>query len=475
MAEKGNEQGGMPKVSKFEGTLLSGIGALSLANAEVNMPEVLEAPTATIEHREAKEGETDWGGFFEFVPIVKDDGHGNLTQDWGRLFEPGYFGVTTETEQPKSLRIVVPYQFARFFNVGEPVSPEDYLKLQESMREQILEQTAENVHGLSWDKEHYLENLANEGMRGSVSSITVFGETSPEASGVASIRRIDQENIELGELRASDADMQVREVLQQLGFTVPEDASRIFSAESQFSPEEEARLVEIAGANSKHGGPETAIYRLLSEYNSGQISDPLVQEELDSIVGSKRKVEIEIELKDGTKSAYLIPAFVPLLLVGFLPRLRRKEGEPSPEPRTPRERIIDTGLPQDGRNTDAYVNDVAVDLFKNFDFYEPVIDAHVASKNPDVNEMTHDLLDLWTENDNAIREKAGLKAEPHHATRPRQVFYANLHAQALRRVILDARELQSPASHVFGSQETRQGMTDAMRAEIARQQVVERT
>lgn len=363
------------------------------------------------------------GSYWPIVDTV------NGEASWTRVFEPGYLVVSKAETQPQHVSFSVPYEYARFFDTGQPIDPVDYEKMMGFMEEQIWTQLAEGAIGMSWDLDDY-ESKNGAGPEGLVvKSIEVKGTASPEAGmgqgGPETVApgHVEIENVELGSLRATDATDRLVEVLGRLGIKAENAPQHVSSDELQFSPGEYRELESMGRTQGFDGTADQVIFQLITKYNRDQLTNAGMVKQLDGIVGSKRAVEIDVELENGKKDSMAVP--LPLLgLLLLMPGIRRREEKEKTPEKHPVER----------------------------------------SKA----DLTKDVLDKWTENDNAIRQNAGLEPELHHENRPRQVLYAELHAVALNEAAKWAREHGKPAdAETWNTLEVRKRAADAMRQDLS--------
>lgn len=447
----------MRRVPKVVGGVVAGMmaGAAFEAHAQPS-PDL---------HEQHSEGEAARIGNLDldlYVPLVNPAGETTWSSVLGRVLEPVYIDVSRERSKPETVTFTVPYEYARFFDTGNPLSVEDYDAARAWMAQEVKQDLANSITALPWDKEHFERRTGfQEGASLVVDQITVVGMTSPEANGADTLApgNIDDANTELGTHRAEDAEVRLREVLVAQGIDVSQAVSTIASEELQFAPNEMARLEALAQAQGFGSGTDS-VYRLISRYNTDRITDPAVQEELDEIVGSKRKVEIEVTFKDGEKDHVLIP--LPLLAL-FLLRRRGKDSAPTPVTPTEKRPEIWKTTPDTMKDPRDYALDVEVDLTKNFNYYQPLVDPRIAQNDWDLNEMTHDILEAWNATDNPRRRASG-QAELDHKNNPRQVFYAYMHAVALRELTKEAQAKapNTPLSEAWKDSAVRSRVAAAM-------------
>lgn len=473
----GERFGGKKKV-------LGMVAAAGLAAGEVHA----QTPDLHEEHIEGAAATIGNLDLDVFVPLVRPAGEVDWTHI-GRLLEPAYLDVSRERSRPEMVSFTVPYEYARFFDTGNPLSPEDYEAAKTWMAGEVKQDLANSLHGFAWDKKHFTERTGfQEGQGLVVDQITIVGMTSPEAHGAVSIEpgMYDDANTELGEHRANDALDRLLEVLNAQGIDVSEAVPTIASEELQFSEEEMSQLRALAQAQGLSNDTD-GVYQLISRYNFDRINDAVLQAKLDEIVGSKRKVDIEITFKEGEKDHVLIP--LPLLALLLL-RRRGKENQ-QPDARAGRggqkglsdssvrpEGVDSTDgikkgdvkrpeiwktVPEEMKDPRQYAVDVEADITHSFMYYQPFADEAIARGQWDLNEMTHDILEAWNATDNARRRQMG-QPEEDHKKRPRQVFYAYMHAVALRELAKAAQEKgpHTPLSIAWKESEVRSRVAAAI-------------
>lgn len=420
-------------------TRLAALLAL-LATQDVNAaPPIGVAQAETISanaHAEAEQG-SFWPGYEGTYFPIYDAKHGGF--DWRRLIEPMYVGVSHETAKPQTISFEVPYEYARLFDKGNPLDEKDYEAAKAFMADQVRSQLVDNLHGFSWDESHFTEHAPHLDQSWNVDAISVEGFASPEASGMDSVvpGEVEDANLELGKIRAEDSGARLKEVLEDMGMNVDNVVARYTGDELQFSKEEWAQLMMLADAQGYKGVPEEKIWRLISDYNLGKAPAD-VQEQLDSLVGSKRVVQVEVNLKDKGKETYLVP--VPLLALLLL-WPGKKGGEAlrdwfknHPWGGQKREPILDA-KPTTPKSAEQFTGEVIDDLDRNMGTYELFVDRY-DGKEVDVNELTHDILEHWNWVDNSRRKYYRQPSED-HKLRPQQVWYANLHARAISQLLAE--------------------------------------
>ena len=104
-----------------------------------------------------------------------------------------------------------------------------------------------------------------------------------------------------------------------------------------------------------------------------------------------------------------------------------------------------------------FAEDVMIDISRDFSYYEYVARLHTQEEEPDVNEMTHEILDLW--------ERTDGKEKGEYRQRPDQVMYANFHAQALAEVIKVSREKNIPMEEAWRDPDAQKAARSAVQKE----------
>lgn len=381
-----------------------------------------------------------------------------------------------------SFKFEVPYQYARFFNIGKPLRPEDYEKVKEYVSEEIQRGLEYKLRGINLSRktQEEIDKSIKEIKKAEIEKINVSGFASPEGpaeKGPQTIEQIDPENIRLARLRAENALGITMESLEKLGIPkekIDKILTEIKAEELQFTPEEIKELI-LLSKDWKGANPIEKIFNMIVDYNDEKIQDPKLVEKLHKIIASKRKVEIEIKLKGREKIIYTIP--VPLLL-GLLPFLRFGRGErlliggsrrrrkiPSYEEfqktRQPRfkEKITVEPLsanPQEDKEFPHKVEQALVnDIYIFFDDertkergldYRALCDKMIQdfdnfkSDTDRKNYLARELLRLWREHDIKARKEAGWPEENiteglDYENQPNQMLWALAHAEVLLKLI----------------------------------------
>jgi hypothetical protein len=260
--------------------------------------------------------------FFERLP------DGSIQFNVWSLLAPAQLDVSWKKLGLERAMITVPYEYARAFDTAEPVRPEDHAKAEAYLKQQLEQQLFEVLYGFDVSKNVYRMDHAPETPANMLIHEMKFGgSASPEAEkyGPASIQpgSIENENVRLAELRAQFGKDVTIEQLRSAGIS-PEilDAAlqSVRGEEAQFSDAEMQDLAALA--SGEQGADELEqIMNLIMKYNHGELTDPVIKAQLDTIVGSKRNVSVTVDFEGGQKKTLLIPLpltlLIPLLLVGI--------------------------------------------------------------------------------------------------------------------------------------------------------------
>lgn len=263
------------------------------------------------------------------------DEEGNLYINPSVVLSPLQAEVSISERQEGQSLIEVPYRYSRGFNTAEAVSEEERNEsrkfLEEKLREVFVEKlifwdftnTTKDVYNYHHDNDESNKNISKTAIK----NIKITGFSSPEGPAEKGKRsiipgKIDEENLSLAKKRAKDMEPILKDALSALGID-QKTLTEIISEEVQFS---ESEIESLANASYKeeieqgHGDSLQAAYLLIKKYNEGGEISPNSKELLDKIVGSKRKVEIEISYDENKKEKHVVP--LPLLLLALYPGLR---------------------------------------------------------------------------------------------------------------------------------------------------------
>jgi hypothetical protein len=392
---------------------------------------------------------------------------------WKVILEPFALSGSMESKQEKQIKFDIPYEYARLFDTGKPISPEDYDKLNQYIKEKLEQELKSWMLAFPFDKNSYNRKFQEEfdPQNIEITNVSLIGYTSSEARDKVSVQPgvIDQENIKLGLIRAGNANEKMAKVFEDLGIKYDKDAVNIQSIETQFSDQEFEALSIIAGRM------DTTIFQLIKDYNDNLIEDAGVRDKLDTIVGEKRKVAVMVEMKDGAEKIVIIPVplllALPLLAFPFLKRRKDKEllrganlkapYQNMPEGRLPKnalppeedeqmkpaskeiEKRSRLEIPKQEQILEFYRLDTLRDVIHNPDIYLEIAakykDYNIDNTEEAINSLACEILDKWMEVDREAREKVGLPAENYY-DRPHQVLYAFFHAAVVKGFIAEMKE-----------------------------------
>jgi hypothetical protein len=381
---------------------------------------------------------TSVSGPIEIYPtFFSPDENGEQRFNWLSIGLPVQIEGFRETTERDTLYIEMPNEFARDFKNYELLDPEDKRKAAEYMADQIRIQLANEYHGLRWSKE--ISDARHQGQAGSpealpegrVTALRVKGTSSPEArfKGGESLLsgQIEDENLQLAENRARTGIKLTLDELIDLGIDTSqiEGAIDITAEEIQFTDQELSILVGLAGA--KDGDPYEAVMQLINDYNDGKIKDPDTISQLDQIVGSKRMVQIEVEIEKKGKTRWFLP--LPLLAILLF---RRRKHELPPEVTDPRKL---TSL-----KDDIYIYFDDPDCKRRGLDYRAITDQARQEEDKydtveeQVDLITKQILTKWREHDIEARREAGvqdLETGLDYENNSEQVAWAKSHAEMI--------------------------------------------
>ncbi len=248
--------------------------------------------------------------------------------NWGGIISPVSLELGVNREIKGSESINVPYTYAPKFEGSELTNETDKDKMEEYFKDQIRTAFANKLVRIGEKKSVYeatrgeKDNLLKDVFsKNEVKAIKITGFSSPEGrkNDPESVKpgNVEEENVSLAKERGELAEDIIREILEEGNI----DTSIIESInyeEVQFSDTEWKELLELADSLEIGGGSdEEKIISLIAAYNSGEYNlESSVKDSLDKIVGSKRGVNIEIEVEGGKKTQVVLP--LPLLLLLLL-------------------------------------------------------------------------------------------------------------------------------------------------------------
>ena len=210
------------------------------------------------------------------------------------------------------------YEYARDY---KNATPEEKAKMEEDIRtgtDVLLKQLLPTLTGVSlFPTEDIKKEAERFNQNGAVKSVDVFGTASGEANSgpKPTLDQNSPDNISLSQLRAEHAASVVKSLLAENGLS-PEKITAKGQGELHLSSEERQQLLEVSSAvkiDSKLA-EDPKLLELIERFNDGKITNIDALAELEQIVGSKRKISLDVEV--GDKTATLV---LPLpLLIGLI-------------------------------------------------------------------------------------------------------------------------------------------------------------
>lgn len=292
-------------------------------------------------------GKFEWPGW-DWTPgailkIIERSPDGGFQINPGALLTgPGQFHVATEESFKGNLKVALPEEYARLFaqdsQAGKLLNPDDEQKIKEYIGQQLKQQLADQLWGLtSLNERYYQEKHGVLDVRNlEVKDIHITGFASPEGprhKGPDTMKpeNLDPENLELAKKRADDTFKLLQPVLESMGMSQEQIAglfSQVDAKELEHSPEEMARLEKIADELGYIGVDSLEkIFNMTVDYNYGKIlvtaQNESLLKELDQLIASKRRVEISIDYEGDKRRTTIIPIPWLLFLPLVIPLLRR--------------------------------------------------------------------------------------------------------------------------------------------------------
>lgn len=496
------------------------LGTLLLTNPAA--AETLEAATAkdAIQMKEAEKGtasrSTKWPGVVHRFWEKTDKGEVRHNP-WFWL-TPIQLVTKKEVTHTGEKTFAIPYEYSRQFETDpsakNPLRPEDHEKVADYVDQQLKRRFVDTISGWGGDVDRH-QYGGPEARPGKITGIKLTGFASPEGpvtKGPETLApgKIDEENVRLAKKRTEAALGYTKADLEEVAKTTGVDIKvlektlqNVEAKEVQFSDAELKELAKLA-AGYKGADDLEKIYNLVIAYNEKKIKDPKALDRLHDIVGSKRKVEIQVTYDGKNVERHSLPLpWLPLLLLVPLMRRRREEpGAPFTEipphiqemrgigrgekPTTPQpvasekepnakdlERtrlleqihkgVIDTRLPERGTKEFEEMEEATYtdDLYMFFDDPESIrlgIDYRAMADSLDQkwdifktsdereNYLANEILNSWKKKDRLCRQEAGvsedqLDAGLDYENQPRQIQWTKMHARSLLRVVDKRKEL----------------------------------
>ncbi|MCR4280438.1 MAG: hypothetical protein NUV82_03380 [Candidatus Komeilibacteria bacterium] len=433
--------------------------------------------------------------------LFNADKDGNYDFNYLHLLFPAQLEVGTNEQLNKNFKIQVPYLYARLFEAdqqaGEAVTPSDHELMVKFVQQQLQQELYNSLTGLAVNKEAYLGDNpeALDPQKFKVKNLKVTGFASfegPQAKGPITLEKekTDLENIRLALKRGHAGLEATKQAMTAMGIETPAEVGDVYGSEIQPAEENLERLFELA-ANYPGQDEYERLFNLIVEYNDDKVSDPKLKKELDEIIGSMRKIEIEVELEGGRKSVLFIPLPLLLLLGASLPYLvslfRRRRPErveafpagPDQEPEDaenntlaqfstvpaehilPNDVIVDTRLPEESsRDYHSMREQTLLNDLNNFfsrpetskrglDYQHLCLEMerdfdNFNSPESRQNALAADIIDAWKKHDRQCRQEAGFNPDKldsglDYENQPSQIQWAKMHAGIILELIAQRR------------------------------------
>ncbi|MEK7600516.1 MAG: hypothetical protein AAB463_00965 [Patescibacteria group bacterium] len=448
-SQRMREQAGITYLALFAG--LGGAGSV-------------EAKThkAELETTVAEQGwEAKWpDGHLAF--FYKDDKGETRFNPWS-LIAPFQIEVSRDIKEEMERTAHLPYEYSRGFDTATSVDPEGQERLVQYVDQEVEKQLADVLYGFARSKEVYGLHHEQPGLQDvRITRIAVTGLASPEGpehKGANTLEQeaIDQENIALGELRASHALEAMREGFARKGISADQleaAAMQVQGEELQFSESEQAELAELAKDENGVDSLEK-IFNLIRKYNN---NEPLEHKgRLDEILSSKRGVKITVSYEGDKSETLIIPVPLLLFIPLLLPRRRKGEDQKPAQPERPDrpipDKVRETKLPPSGTpeyedmEEKTWIDDLYVftdhrDALRRGLSYRGMIsraaNAYDSYADNESRELywTTEILEAWKHHDRKAREEAGVSEAEldkglDYENQEQQARWARMHAKAL--------------------------------------------
>ncbi len=438
-----------------------------------------------MEHREGTE-QTDrdiqWPG--AHWTFFSKDSTGASHFEPGAILAPVQLEFSQNEQIASQMDFQLPYEYSRLFDTGAPLRPEDHDKLVSFIDQELKREFVDRLYGLDLNKRVY-ETKHGAGSASldslKITDIQITGTASPEGPndmGSESLEPgyVEEENLELADIRAEAGEVLTIEGLKKFGVTSEQlnlAEANIHAEELQFTDGELRDLVAAADSLGYEGADDLeCIYNLVVDYNDGKVTDSDAIAVLDQAVASKRSVQVAVSYEGKRERVLMVP--LPLLLFALIPlrRLRRAPADPipgkTPDQSTPPEleRIPDhvRKIPLPDKETPEYTEMeervVIDDLWQHYDrtvTVERGLDYHriTAEFDTQLHErlqtdedrelvLTMQVLEAWKRHDRRCRELAGVSEDQlnlglDYENQPRQILWARMHARELLGLMNDRR------------------------------------
>jgi len=252
---------------------------------------------------------------------------------------PAQLNLEREKFIEENIEMYIPYRWVRHFNEAKAMNEEERQAVIEFIKRELRKEIAQYVYYVTptqWSRDAYTNHHENVPDFSSfhIQSITIKGFASPEGEGVASILGKEEKNTHLGAMRAENMEPLIREALIELG--LDPSTIEVSGEEASFSDIELTQLSVLATHrnygvknNTNENVPNLQeIYELIRVYNREKTK--LSPEEiviLDTIVGSKRNVLVEVDIEGVEKKVVVVPLpwLLLLPLLQLIPKGKEEE------------------------------------------------------------------------------------------------------------------------------------------------------
>lgn len=384
------------------------------------------------------------------------------------------------------ITIRMPFEYARLFaedkKAGQPLHPEDHIKIERFLDNELNKRFEEILCGWDWSKRVYKQSQKDlpENLR--IKSIEVTGTASPEgprSKGPETIKpgAIDEENLALAQRRGKVGLSLAKEWLERSGINlrqIEEAVTRIEAKEIQLS-ERELSVIKRISRGMKGYDDLERIHNLFKAHNDKSIKDEDIVDIMDQVLGKKRMVEVSINYEGEKKKKVLIP--IPLLPIIFgialpgLVRLVKRRGETKKRVSEVSLIVKKTDLPPENsaEYKDMRERTIVDDLGMFFDNKEAArrgLDYRMLADDAkkrlgdfeDENErelyLTDKILEAWKTHDKQCRQEAGfspadLASGLDYENQPYQIKWAKMHARTLLDLVYENRKNKDDYKHIL--------------------------
>lgn len=237
----------------------------------------------------------------------------------------------------ESLIITIPYELAPKFDLAQAIDESDYEAFDNIVKQKLEEVINDAVVWFDFAVNEYAEDNINENKL-ELKIDKIIGNASPEAYKYWDKSlipgNIEEENVNLAKkYRAEDAKDKILDTFQKIVDENPTFASQIDTSSIQIIGNEpqliEEELNKLDSLKTKLAYP--TIVDMIRANNNWEITDLEAKKTIDELITSKRNIEIAFTIKGEEKNVYVIPIFIPLLVL--IPKIRRERDWRSKKPK----------------------------------------------------------------------------------------------------------------------------------------------